>query len=103
LSTILATLVVLALAAGAALVVWQYYVTAPWTRDGRVRRPRVVRLTATILSSDHHDQQRQDADVDSGFRQRRVREGGFERAFANPPLAEAGIYVCILALLIVMV
>ncbi|BAQ45274.1 MULTISPECIES: DUF1656 domain-containing protein [Methylobacterium] len=27
----------------------------------------------------------------------------FERAFANPPLAEAGIYVCILALLIVMV
>ncbi|WP_244496507.1 HlyD family secretion protein, partial [Methylobacterium indicum] len=34
---ILATLVVLALAAGAALVVWEYYVTAPWTRDGRVR------------------------------------------------------------------
>ncbi|SEP35634.1 Protein of unknown function [Methylobacterium sp. ap11] len=27
----------------------------------------------------------------------------FERAFANPPLAEAGIYVCILALLIVLV
>ncbi len=34
---ILATLVVLALAAFAALIVWQYYVTAPWTRDGRVR------------------------------------------------------------------
>ncbi|AWB25453.1 HlyD family secretion protein [Methylobacterium currus] len=34
---ILATLVVLALAAAAALIVWQYYVTAPWTRDGRVR------------------------------------------------------------------
>lgn len=27
----------------------------------------------------------------------------FERIFANPPLAEAGIYVCILALLIVLV
>ncbi|TNC10784.1 DUF1656 domain-containing protein [Methylobacterium terricola] len=27
----------------------------------------------------------------------------FERVFANPPLAEAGIYVCILALLIVLV
>ncbi|AWN44943.1 DUF1656 domain-containing protein [Methylobacterium terrae] len=27
----------------------------------------------------------------------------FERVFANPPLAEAGLYVCILALLIVLV
>jgi hypothetical protein len=26
----------------------------------------------------------------------------FERVFANPPLAEAGIYLCLLALLIVM-
>lgn len=34
---ILATLVVLVLAAAASLIVWQYYVTAPWTRDGRVR------------------------------------------------------------------
>jgi RND family efflux transporter MFP subunit len=29
--------VVLLLAAAASLIVWQYYVTAPWTRDGRVR------------------------------------------------------------------
>ena len=36
---ILATLVVLVLAGAAALIVWQYYVTAPWTRDGRVRVP----------------------------------------------------------------
>jgi multidrug resistance efflux pump len=34
---ILATLVVLVFAGAAALIVWQYYVTAPWTRDGRVR------------------------------------------------------------------
>ncbi len=33
----LATLVVLAGAAVAALVIWDFYVTAPWTRDGRVR------------------------------------------------------------------
>ncbi|GJD49554.1 hypothetical protein OPKNFCMD_2286 [Methylobacterium crusticola] len=26
----------------------------------------------------------------------------FQRVFANPPLAEAGLYVCILALLIVI-
>ncbi|MBK3402510.1 HlyD family secretion protein [Methylorubrum populi] len=32
-----ATGLVLALAAVAAYVVWQFYVTAPWTRDGRVR------------------------------------------------------------------
>ncbi|TGD99050.1 efflux RND transporter periplasmic adaptor subunit [Methylobacterium nonmethylotrophicum] len=34
---ILATLVVLVLAGAASLIVWEYYVTAPWTRDGRVR------------------------------------------------------------------
>jgi multidrug resistance efflux pump len=34
---LLSTALVLACAAAAALVVWQYYVTAPWTRDGRVR------------------------------------------------------------------
>ncbi|GJD49553.1 p-hydroxybenzoic acid efflux pump subunit AaeA [Methylobacterium crusticola] len=34
---LLATALVLVLAALAALVVWEYYVTAPWTRDGRVR------------------------------------------------------------------
>ncbi|NEU13964.1 HlyD family secretion protein [Methylobacterium sp. BTF04] len=32
-----ATAVILACAAIAAFVVWQFYVTAPWTRDGRVR------------------------------------------------------------------
>ncbi|MET0257112.1 MAG: efflux RND transporter periplasmic adaptor subunit [Methylobacterium sp.] len=32
-----ATGVILAAAAVAAFVVWQFYVTAPWTRDGRVR------------------------------------------------------------------
>lgn len=32
-----ATAVILACAAFAAFVVWQFYVTAPWTRDGRVR------------------------------------------------------------------
>ncbi|WP_110352909.1 HlyD family secretion protein [Methylobacterium sp. B4] len=32
-----ATAVILACAAGAAFIVWQFYVTAPWTRDGRVR------------------------------------------------------------------
>ncbi|MEH3119036.1 MAG: HlyD family secretion protein [Methylorubrum populi] len=32
-----ATAVILAFAAAAAYVVWQFYVTAPWTRDGRVR------------------------------------------------------------------
>lgn len=32
-----ATLCMLGLAVIAALVVWNYYVTAPWTRDGRVR------------------------------------------------------------------
>ncbi len=34
---ILATGVILAFALVAAVLVWQYYVTAPWTRDGRVR------------------------------------------------------------------
>ncbi len=34
---IAATGVILACAAVAAFVVWQFYVTAPWTRDGRVR------------------------------------------------------------------
>ncbi|MGY2052659.1 efflux RND transporter periplasmic adaptor subunit [Methylobacterium sp. JK268] len=34
---ILATLVVLVAAAGATLVVWRFYVVAPWTRDGQVR------------------------------------------------------------------
>ncbi|MGA7809343.1 MAG: HlyD family secretion protein [Bradyrhizobium sp.] len=33
----LATLAVLALAGVASLMIWSYYVTAPWTRDGRVR------------------------------------------------------------------
>ena len=32
-----ATVAILACALVAAAVVWQYYVTAPWTRDGRVR------------------------------------------------------------------
>ena len=32
-----ATFIVVALAVVAALVIWNYYVTAPWTRDGRVR------------------------------------------------------------------
>ena len=32
-----ATFAVLVLAGVAALVIWSYYVTAPWTRDGRVR------------------------------------------------------------------
>jgi RND family efflux transporter MFP subunit len=32
-----ATLLILVLAALAALVIWNYYVTAPWTRDGSVR------------------------------------------------------------------
>ncbi|KMO43369.1 membrane protein [Methylobacterium variabile] len=32
-----------------------------------------------------------------------LRLARFERVFANPPLAEAGIYLCILALLIVLV
>ncbi|MGY2052660.1 DUF1656 domain-containing protein [Methylobacterium sp. JK268] len=27
----------------------------------------------------------------------------FERVFANPPLAEAGLYLCLLALLIVII
>jgi RND family efflux transporter MFP subunit len=33
----MATLLILALAVFAALVIWDYYVTAPWTRDGSVR------------------------------------------------------------------
>jgi len=33
----LATLVILAIAITMALVTWDYYVTSPWTRDGRVR------------------------------------------------------------------
>src|SRR5471030_2720533 len=33
----LATLCILLVAALSALVTWDYYVTAPWTRDGRVR------------------------------------------------------------------
>jgi RND family efflux transporter MFP subunit len=33
----LATLIILGLAVLAGLVIWDYYVTAPWTRDGRVR------------------------------------------------------------------
>ncbi len=33
----LATVVVLAVTAVAVALIWQYYVTAPWTRDGRVR------------------------------------------------------------------
>ena len=33
----IATLVFLAVALLAGLVIWDYYVTAPWTRDGRVR------------------------------------------------------------------
>ncbi len=33
----LATLAILALAVGAAVVIWNIYVTAPWTRDGRIR------------------------------------------------------------------
>ena len=32
-----ATLLILALAVLAAVVIWDYYVTAPWTRDGSVR------------------------------------------------------------------
>jgi multidrug resistance efflux pump len=32
-----ATFTVLVLAGVAALVIWSYYVTAPWTRDGRIR------------------------------------------------------------------
>jgi RND family efflux transporter MFP subunit len=32
-----ATILVLALAALAAVIIWNYYVTAPWTRDGSVR------------------------------------------------------------------
>ena len=34
---LLATVVILACACLAAALVWQFYVTAPWTRDGRVR------------------------------------------------------------------
>jgi multidrug resistance efflux pump len=32
-----ATLLVLALAVLAALIIWDFYVTSPWTRDGSVR------------------------------------------------------------------
>src|SRR5260370_28497100 len=32
-----ATLLILVLAVAAALVIWDFYVTAPWTRDGSVR------------------------------------------------------------------
>nr|WP_237482124.1 HlyD family secretion protein [Lichenibacterium sp. 6Y81] len=34
---LLATALILAAAAVAALLIWNYYVTSPWTRDGRVR------------------------------------------------------------------
>ena len=34
---VLATVLILAGAAIAALIIWDYYVTSPWTRDGRVR------------------------------------------------------------------
>ena len=34
---LLATVLIFAAAAVAALLIWDYYVTAPWTRDGRVR------------------------------------------------------------------
>ena len=37
LAKILATLAVVILTAAAGLVIWQYYVVSPWTRDGRTR------------------------------------------------------------------
>ncbi|BAU93874.1 RND family efflux transporter MFP subunit [Methylorubrum populi] len=45
-----ATGLVLAFAAGAAYVVWQFYVTAPWTRDGRVR-VQVVNIAPQVAGT----------------------------------------------------
>ncbi|WP_375274790.1 efflux RND transporter periplasmic adaptor subunit [Methylorubrum thiocyanatum] len=45
-----ATGLVLACAAVAAYVVWQFYVTAPWTRDGRVR-VQVVNLAPQVAGT----------------------------------------------------
>jgi RND family efflux transporter MFP subunit len=42
-----ATLLILALAVLAALVIWDYYVTAPWTRDGSVR-VQVARIAPQV-------------------------------------------------------
>jgi RND family efflux transporter MFP subunit len=43
----IATLLILVLAALAALVIWNYYVTAPWTRDGSVRA-QVARIAPQV-------------------------------------------------------
>jgi RND family efflux transporter MFP subunit len=43
----IATLLILVLAALAALVIWDYYVTAPWTRDGTVRA-QVARIAPQV-------------------------------------------------------
>ncbi|CAO4185414.1 HlyD family secretion protein [Methylorubrum aminovorans] len=45
-----ATGLILAFAAVAAYVVWQFYVTAPWTRDGRVR-VQVVNLAPQVAGT----------------------------------------------------
>ena len=45
-----ATGLVLAFATVAAYVVWQFYVTAPWTRDGRVR-VQVVNLAPQVAGT----------------------------------------------------
>jgi RND family efflux transporter MFP subunit len=42
-----ATLLILALAVLAALVIWDFYVTAPWTRDGSVR-VQVARIASQV-------------------------------------------------------
>ncbi|MFD0938727.1 efflux RND transporter periplasmic adaptor subunit, partial [Methylobacterium trifolii] len=63
---LLATGVILVLAFAAATVVWQYYVTAPWTRDGRVRvqvaniAPQVAGQIVEIRVADNQSVKRGD-------------------------------------------
>src|ERR1700757_3562707 len=44
---LLATVVILTLAVFASAIIWQYYVTAPWTRDGQVR-VQVARIAPQV-------------------------------------------------------
>ena len=61
-----ATAAILVLAAAAAMVVWQFYVTAPWTRDGRVRvqvaniAPQVSGAIVALKVTDNQEVKRGD-------------------------------------------
>ena len=78
----MATLLVFALAVLAALIIWDFYVTSPWTRDGSVRvqvanvAPQVAGQITEIRMVDNQFVHQGDVVLDSDEAQLRQKAAG---------------------------